>query len=337
MLTSLALFGSFTLFLLGLRLSAFFSGSETGFYRVSFPRLTIDAQGGDRIAKRLLWFSQNPSYFVATTLVGNNVANYLTTFAIGLAIASFYRRGAGWGEIIATLLVSPVVFIFGELVPKNLYYRAPLQLLRRDAPWFMFFYRAFLFLSFPLIWITKSLERLGRSPAGSPEIVLGRTRLMHVLRRGHEEGLLTDSQNRMVNGLLYTAAQPVRESVIPADRVLGITERVAREAFLEHARKYGLTSVVLRGTDVNRPWKGYIRVVDAAVDRRPLQDLIRPMPRIEAAGSKLEGLLLLREAEALYGVVYDAERCRGIVSQQGLVEQLFRSTQAPAARFGRSA
>ena len=86
--TTLLFAGAAGLFFLGLRLSAFFSGCETGFYRASFLRLTIDAQAGDRIAGRLLWFARNPGYFVATTLVGNNVANYLTTFAIGLAAAT---------------------------------------------------------------------------------------------------------------------------------------------------------------------------------------------------------------------------------------------------------
>ena len=83
------------LFLLGLRLSAFYSGTETGFYRVSYLRLTIDAHAGDRVARRLMWFAHHPSYFVATTLVGNNIANYMTTLAIGLAVVSIAPANTG--------------------------------------------------------------------------------------------------------------------------------------------------------------------------------------------------------------------------------------------------
>src|SRR6056300_1297885 len=78
--------GTMLLFLVGLRLSAFFSGVETGFYRISVLRLNIDSQAGDKVASRLLWFIQNPSRFVATCLVGNNVANYVTTLAVGLFV-----------------------------------------------------------------------------------------------------------------------------------------------------------------------------------------------------------------------------------------------------------
>ena len=79
------IWGILILLLLGLLLSAFFSGSETGFYRVTRVRLVLDGRDGDFISRRLLWLTNNPSVFVATTLVGNNLANYLTSFAIVLA------------------------------------------------------------------------------------------------------------------------------------------------------------------------------------------------------------------------------------------------------------
>ena len=60
---------SLLLFALALRLSAFFSGTETGFYRASFLRITIDAQAGDPTAQRLLWFARNPNAFVTTILL----------------------------------------------------------------------------------------------------------------------------------------------------------------------------------------------------------------------------------------------------------------------------
>ena len=80
----MTIFISLLIFILGLWLSAFFSGSETGFYRMSFVRLSIDAHAGDRTAKRILWFVRHPSAFVATTLVGNNVANFLTAQGVTL-------------------------------------------------------------------------------------------------------------------------------------------------------------------------------------------------------------------------------------------------------------
>ncbi len=81
----LELLAAFAIFLIGLGMSFFFSGTETAFYRVSTVRLMIAANAGDKIARRLLDFAHRPGRFVATTLVGNNVANYLVSIGTGLA------------------------------------------------------------------------------------------------------------------------------------------------------------------------------------------------------------------------------------------------------------
>ena len=330
MMTFLGFMGAVALFLLGLRLSGFFSGSETGFYRVSSLRLNIDAQAGDRTAARILWFAQNPSYFVATTLVGNNIANYITTVAIGLAVVIGLQVESGWAEIVGTLLLSPVVFVFGELVPKYLYLRAPLQMLRKDTRLFLFFFRLFLVVSFPLIWITKLFERFGSQEDKQLNLVLGRSRLVQVLSRGHREGLLSDVQGRLVHGLMHTAAQRVRDAVIPASRVLGVADDVSREEMLQYAKQYGMTSISIRRADSPNSWYGYLRVIDLAVSPSPPNSLIRNMPTIPASASKLEALLELRNSGAAYGVVAQSEETVGIISERGLVEQLFRAPQAAA-------
>lgn len=323
--------GALVLFFVGLRLSAFFSGTETGFYRVSFLRLSIEAHAGDRASERILWFARNPSYFVATTLVGNNIANYLTTLAIGLTLVGFGAT-AGWPEIVATLLLAPVIFVFGELIPKNLYYRAPLSLLRRDAAVFVIFYRLFLVVSFPLIWISKLFERFGSPDNKQLELVLGRSRLVQVLSEGHREGLLTDVQSRLVHGLMQTAARPVTESMIPTGRVLGVAENESRDAVLEFARRYGLPCIAVKRNDGGGNWYGYWRVVDLAVSEQPHTSLIRTMPKIDAASSKLECMLTLRQAGEIYGVVCAGEDIIGVVSEHGLVEQLFQPPQVMGAR-----
>ncbi len=318
----LQLITAFVLFLLGIYLSAFFSGSEIGFYRLSYIRLTIDSHAGDRIAKRLLWFAQHPSYFVATTLVGNNVSNYMITLAIGLLASD-----AVWMEIVATLLISPIVFVFAELMPKNLYYRAPMTLLRRDSKKFIVFFRLFLVITFPLIWISKLFERFEKSENRTLELVLGRKRLVQVLSHGHQQGLLTDVQNRLIHGLLHTATQPIGDSMIPANRVLGVDDDTSRQETIEYARRYGVSSVAVKCSEAVASWYGYVRVVDLVVSQKPLSALIRKMPRLESSSNKLEALLALRSSGQAYGVVCDGATNLGTISERGLIEQMLRSEQ----------
>lgn len=76
------------LLVIGVFLSAFFSGMETGFYRASRVRVVMAGLEGDRISQSLLKLINNPTWFVATALIGNNVANYLTSLSLVLLTAA---------------------------------------------------------------------------------------------------------------------------------------------------------------------------------------------------------------------------------------------------------
>ena len=109
------------LFLLGLSLSAFFSGSETGFYRVSRTRLVLDGLSGSKMARWMIWLLNHPAIFVATTLVGNNLANYVTSLAIVMGVAIWFGVGSS-AELLGPIFLTPIVFVLGELLPKYLFY-----------------------------------------------------------------------------------------------------------------------------------------------------------------------------------------------------------------------
>jgi putative hemolysin len=326
----LAIAGS--LFVVGVRLSAFFSGSETGFYRVSFLRLSIDAHTGDTVAQRLLWFVQHPEFFVATTLVGNNIANYLTTIAIGLGIEAFIHAPSSVAEVGATLLFAPVIFVFGELMPKNLYFRAPTTLLRNNSRLFHFFYRSFLPASLPLVWIARLLKKIGGSSSDKADFVLGRHRLIQVLSKGHEHGVLTNQQGILVHGLLHDATRPVSEIMIPTKTILGDDESASRESLLEYARKKHLTHIPVRRHESAADWFGYVRVLDLELGSRPEESMIRTMPRIPVDATRLMALLTIRDSGESVGVITDGDKVHGIIMENVLIDHLMHPLGVPGTR-----
>jgi len=317
---------SVALFAAGLRLSAFFSGSEIGFYRVSPLRLSVEADSGDSISARLLRFVQQPSIFVATTLVGNNVANYITTYAIALATAMMFGSAAGAWEIVGTILFSPVIFVFGELIPKNLYYEAPHRLLRRDGRWFILFYWLFIPISFPLVGLVKLFERFGGADNHNVTSLLGRKRLVQVLTEGHEEGILTKVQNELAQGLLHNAPRRIRESMTESARVLGVPENHSSKQTLDFARRHGMALVPVRKAG-GGPWFGFVSVADIAMYDRPITDLTVPLLRLEATTGKLEAILAMRESGKEYAAVCQGEKVLGLLLEGDLVEEIFISQQ----------
>ena len=106
----------FILFIL-LALSFFFSGTETALTAVSLPLLNGRAENGDKKAKILMEMKQKPDTLLGTLLLGNNIVNIaLTALSTSLLIATF---GARWGVWISTFLVSFIVLIFAEILPKT--------------------------------------------------------------------------------------------------------------------------------------------------------------------------------------------------------------------------
>lgn len=318
------------LFLIGLRLSAFFSGTETGFYRLSLPRLNIDAQAGDPFAVGLIWFARNPAYFVATCLIGNNVANYLATAAIGLVTAKMIGATSELTEIAVTLFMAPIIFQFGELLPKSIYYLAPEAFLRRDIGWFRMFFRAFFVLSYPLVLLTRQFERLNKQTTQTTDLVLGRSRLVQLMQHGHEEGVLTDVQSRLAGGVLQLAPQRVTGSMIPLSRILGVSEKSSREEMIEFARKFGTAVLPVHRKDRPDDWFGYVIVSQLFNQKSPIT--IHAMPQIDGKSSKLQTLHELQCQHALYGVIIKKEDVLGIVARTGLIEQIYRpsvSVQLP--------
>ena len=183
----------------------------------------------------------------------------------------------------------------------------------------------FLIVSFPLIGITKLIQKLGDSEEPAVELVLGRNRLVQVMNYGHREGLLTDIQGRLIYGLLNTAAEPIASSMVPASRVEGVADNASTDEVLDHAARHGLSHVAVRPPDLVNEWYGYVGVADLAIGRAPFSATIRKMPRVDAASSKLETLLALRNAGATLCAVSQDDSIVGVVGERILIEQLFRS------------
>lgn len=331
------LLAAVALFLVGMRLGAFFSGTESGFYRISFLRLSIDAHSGDRVARWLMWFVQNPAYFVSTTLVGNNISHYVITVAIGMGADVLVHSDSALVEVATTLLFAPVIFAFAELMPKSLYLRAPTFLLRRDAFKFRVCYRLCLPVTYPLVGLTRLLERLTKSKAHEMEMVLGRHRLMQVLSKGREHGLLTNEQGQLFHSLLHDANKLAREVMMPVERILGLEEGATNAELLAFAVSYGLPHVAIRRKGTTEGWFGYVRTIDLQTTMATGASLIQPLPRLTSDATRLAALISLRESGNALALVCEDEKVQGLVTQRALLERFMHPFGAKPARHARTA
>jgi CBS domain containing-hemolysin-like protein len=322
------------LFTAGIFLSAFFSGSETGLYRATKVRLALDALGGDRVSRSLLWLTNNPTLFVATSLIGNNIANYVTSLAIVLGTRQLGVDSSHLAELLAPIIFAPVVFVYGELLPKHLFYVAPNRLLRFGGPLFLLcvvggpLFLLCVVLFAPVSAVLWTLGRFLQWIVGeAPEFVrsrLAREELQRILVEGHEAGVLRPAQRQLAQGMFAVANDPVFRFCVPVGRTTSVPRTASRTEVLRIARRQR-TPVVIVLAERSRRLVGYVRIVDIHLSGKEWGQSLRPLLRIHYTDSHIATLTRMQtEREPIAEVFDDQGATLGIVSIQKLVQPLLR-------------
>lgn len=313
------------LLLVGLVLSAFFSGSETGFYRVTRVRLVIAAVDGDRISRGLLALTNFPAVFVATTMVGNNLANYLTSLGIVLLTQEMLGSHVDLTELAATILFSPLVFVYGEMLPKYLFFHAPNLLLRRSAPGLLCFTVLFAPIS-ALLWFFGWLLQtmLGETPL-RVQPALARKELREVLQEGQEAGLLSPSQRQMAENVFDIGGGLVESFCRPESQILTVSEDASRDHILQLAKRYRKSIVVVKSSRT-RTWTGYLRVVDLLLDNRPVSQAMRSLMPLRRGQSLIQALLRMQSQRVDVAQVVDPNgKTHGLLYASDIIDRMVRN------------
>ena len=169
-----------------------FAGSETGLYRLSRLRLRLGIE-----KKRLPFIMlsrciHDSTGLLLTLLIGNNLSHYLATSIITYMLSSKLGTQHLTG-IFATLLTVPILFVFAELIPKNLFfYRADI-LMPYMAPFLYMFHKLLSWCGAvsSLRFISSFFARLAGSTI-SPKTVISSVQkhaVQAILQDTHDEGI----------------------------------------------------------------------------------------------------------------------------------------------------
>ena len=307
------------LFLFGLVLSAFFSGSETGLYRVSRTRLVLDGLDGSRSARVMIWLLNRPTIFVATALVGNNIANFLTSFAVVLAIDSQFN-GSALAELIGPILMTPIVFVFGELLPKHWFFQAPYRLLNLVRPVLLFATILFLPVSLLLALLAIALRVLTGQTPFKLRLAMARGELAQVLRAGEEAGILQAGQRSLAEQLFDVGNELAVSFAVPLDHLATADLPINEGAIAASARRQNHPIVLVRRED---RIVGYLRYSELATGEGPVE--IRPVIRVNLSDRHLTTLLKLYDASSELALLCDENGdARSVVTRRQLLQPMIK-------------
>lgn len=295
------------LLLVGLLLSAFFSGSETGFYRVTRVRLAVEALAGQWTSRALLWLAHQPTLFIATTLVGNNLANYVTSLAVVMAAQYYFPDGGALAALMGPVIIAPVLFVFGELLPKQLFFEAPNRLLRRCVPVLLFCTLLFMPITIFLWLFSRLLQFFTKSSPQELRLRLARRELGELLDEGHEVGILLPAQQSLAQSMLVVAGLPVKDFASAAGRAARVTTTMSKSDVLRIAQRYSRPLLPVEETREGRRLVGYLSVMEIYLDKSPKLPEPHSLVELQAEQSCLSALRELSQGEDALGHVTNTE------------------------------
>ena len=183
-----------------LMLSAFFSGSETALTAASRGKLRAQADRGSKGAEVALKVTEDNERLIGAVLLGNNVVNILSA---SLATALLTRIFGDSGVALATLVMTLLVLIFSEVLPKTYAITMPeaaASLVARPI-------RVVVFLLSPVVSLIRLLVRLMLMAFGvrtdpDSHILSLREEIAGALALGHSEGaVLKEDRDRLLGAL----------------------------------------------------------------------------------------------------------------------------------------
>lgn len=322
------------LFLVGVILSAFFSGAETGFYRVTRLRLMLDSRQGDNISRSLLWMTNNPTAFVATTLIGNNLANYLTSLAIVLGVGLISEPVIPSLDVLAPILLSPIVFVYGELIPKTVFHDAPNRLLRVVGPFFLFCAALFAPFAFILWLFARVLQSLAGEMPLRVQLDMARNSLQSLFQESELQGVLLPVQTGLAERLFAHEHMTIGQVAIPVGRIHALSEGASMDEIKRCAKKLHRSSIpVLRKN--GEAFSGYLSVLSLKVHHDDMTQLMRPLVSVPEDMPILEAVIYLQTQHAPMAEVVDQRGvCVGLVYLNEVAGRLFNFRAIRRPEFG---
>ena len=195
--------------LLLLCLSAFFSGSETALTAASKSKLKAQADRGSRGATVAMKVTDDSERMIGALLLGNNVVNILSA---SLATALLTRAFGQGGVALATLVMTVLVLIFGEVLPKTIAITFPEAVAARVAPVVRVLIAAFSPIVSLVRLLVRGLMRLfgvRENPDG--RMLALREEIVGAIALGHSEGAFEKEGRDRLLGALDLSERTVDE------------------------------------------------------------------------------------------------------------------------------
>jgi Mg2+/Co2+ transporter CorB len=263
-----------------LLLSAFFAGSETALTassRVSMARLEKHGNKRAAVVNRLLASRER---LLGALLFGNNAVNIAaSSLATGVLLAWFGNAGV----VYATVLMTLVVVIFAEVLPKTAAFNAPDRIalaVARPMQWFVTVFGPFLMTIEHLVrWLLKGV---GINVGEEEEVLSAHERLRGAVDLFHREGDVEKHDRDMFGGVLDLRELAVSDVMVHRTNMVSLNADDPAETIVNAVIASPVTRIPL--------WRGNPENIVGVLH---VKDLLRALHAVDGNAAKVDVAALM--------------------------------------------
>jgi putative hemolysin len=311
--------------------SAFFSGMEIAYVSANKIHIELEKKQDGILAKILERLTLKPSKFIATMLVGNNIALVIYGFCMGELIreTSWFQEYimSDYELLTQTIISTLVILVTAEFLPKVFFQVYANKLLKFLAVPAYIFYQLFWLISEFVMWISNVILKKFFKTEGDQvqlefsKIELGDYITEQMEARHQDEDI--DSEIQIFQNALEFSAVKTREVMIPRTEIISIELRETTKNLAKLFSETGYSKVLVYKNTID-DIIGYVHSFELFKKPKTIRSIVLPVVFVPEAMLANDVLNVLTKKSKSIAVVLDEYGgTSGIVTVEDIVEELF--------------
>ncbi len=300
--------------------SAYFSATETAFTSINKIRMKNMAGDGDKKAESVLKLSEKYDKLLTTILVGNNIVNItMTSVATVLFIDLFGAIGAS----IATVVITVVVLIFGEITPKNIAKEKPEGFSKFSAPILKFFMTLLTPINFIFTLWKQFIAKIFK--LGDDEAITG-DEILTMVEEAEEGGGIEKMHSELIQNAIEFYELTAEDVMTPRPEMEAIETDCPKEELAEIFKSTGYSRLPVYEEDIDKII-GVINQKDfhnhIVGTNKNIVDYVTPVVFVSTVIKISDLLKKMQQVKTHMAIVIDEYGgTEGLVTMEDIIEEL---------------
>ena len=312
-------------------LSAFFSGMEIAYVSSNKIHIEIEKKQNSFLANILKKITKRPSKFIATMLVGNNIALVIYGFFMGDLLMEYIPISGFAGLLVQTLISTLIILLTAEFLPKVFFQIYANNLFKFFAVPAYFFYILFSLISEFVIWLSDLvLKIIFKSEGDTVQLTFSKLELgnyiseqMEIVETKEE----IDSEIQIFQNALDFSEIKSREAMIPRTEVVAVDIETSPKDLVKIFTDTGLSKILVYQDSID-DILGYVHSFELFKKPTHIRKILMPVifvPETMLAKDVLNVLSKKRKSIAV--VIDEYGGTSGIITVEDIIEELFGEIQ----------